>query len=217
MPINLGENPLILIFLTLLETLLILIPSLIASKIEKKSFRNILNDIGFKPLENHFKDVVREIVYGIIIGALLFIVGGFILLFFRDIIVRNLFGTKFTQQGMEGSINTELTQPNLLYLIIFIILQIIIVGPCEEGFFRGFIFKKLNNQLKLVLALIISSSLFALYHTPPIIVPLTTIITYFGYFFTFGCFLVLIFNWFKMSLIPCSVAHSIFNILILII
>ena len=48
MPIQLGEDPLILIALIFLELLLILIPAFIAGKIEKKSFKEELNEMGFQ-------------------------------------------------------------------------------------------------------------------------------------------------------------------------
>ncbi|MFX1502753.1 MAG: type II CAAX prenyl endopeptidase Rce1 family protein, partial [Promethearchaeota archaeon] len=92
----------------------------------------------------------------------------------------------------------------------------IITGPCEEAFFRGFLIKKLKVKLKLSYSIIFSSIIFTLYHIPPFLVPLTTIITYFGYYFAFGVLLSLVFVYFKYSLIPCSVAHSCFNILILL-
>ncbi|MHA2123195.1 MAG: CPBP family intramembrane glutamic endopeptidase, partial [Promethearchaeota archaeon] len=108
-------------------------------------------------------------------------------------------------------------QPNITQLIIIIILQILVVGPCEEAFFRGFFIKKLKERTKSIYLVLISSTLFAFYHVPPFLVPLTTVVTFFGYFFIIGVSLSLIFYYFKYSLIPVSVAHSCFNILILLI
>jgi membrane protease YdiL (CAAX protease family) len=138
-------------------------------------------------------------------------------MFFRNLIVENLFGTAFIEQGQEGVISTSPIQPDIFQLSILIILQIIIIGPCEEAFFRVFIIKKFQVKIKLVYSVIISSTFFAFYHVPPIIVPVATIMTFFGYYFILGVFLALIFLYFNNSLIPCSVAHSCFNILILLI
>jgi len=217
MTIDLGENPVILFILMILESLLVIIPALITARIEKKSFKKVLSEIGFTNQDTNLLLLIKKVFYGIIIGITLFIIGGFIIFFFTEIVVGNLFGNAFIEEGIESSINTELKNPSLIYSAIFILLQIIIVGPTEEGFFRGFVFKKIETKLGLVVALILSSICFAFFHTPPLIVPISTIVTYFGYYFTIGCLLGLIFIWFDTSLIPCSVAHSLFNILILII
>ncbi len=162
-------------------------------------------------------DILIKIFTGIFIGSIFFLCGNYITLFFRDFIVRNIFNSKFVEQGQSGAIGTNPIQPNIIQIIILIILQIIIVGPCEEAFFRGFLIKKIENRLKIHYSIIITSIIFALYHVPPFLVPITTIITFFGYYFTFGILLSLLFVYFKYSIIPCSIAHSCFNIFILIV
>ncbi len=209
---QLGENPWFLITLIFLETLLVFIPALISSKIEKKKFKKLLSEMGFQKNE----ELIIKIIAGISIGILLFFLGSFLIIFFRNVIVENLFGSGFIEQGQEGAINTTPVQPDVIQLSILIILQIIIIGPCEEAFFRVFIIKKLQVKTKVVYGVIISSVLFAFYHVPPIIVPVTTILTFFGYYFILGVLLALTFLYFNYSLIPCSVAHSCFNILVLL-
>ena len=213
MSIQLGENPWILIGLIFLEILLVIIPAYISSKIEKKTFKKLLFEMGFQ--KNN--DILIKVVAGLSIGVIFFSFGDFILIFFRHIIIENLFGTRFIEVGQEGVINTLPILPNIIQIIILVILQIIIIGPCEEAFFRGFILKKINNKIKLAYSVIISSILFALYHVPPFIVPLTTTITYFGYYFAFGVLLALIFIFFEYSLIPCSISHSCLNVLLLLV
>lgn len=212
MTIQLGENPWILIWLMLLELLFIIVPSLISSRIEKKPIKEIILDMGFQKNEN----ITIKIIAGISFGILFFFIGNYLIIFFRDFIVKNLFGVQFIQQGQSGAITVTPIQPNLIQIIILIILQIIIIGPCEEAFFRGFLIKRLNEKLKLQYSIIISAICFALYHVPPFLVPVTTVITFFGYYFTFGVFLSLIFIYFENSIIPSSVAHSSFNIFILL-
>ncbi len=97
-----------------------------------------------------------------------------------------------------------------------IVLQLTIVGVCEEAFFRGFILKKIDKEWKVVYALLISSVIFTLYHVPPFIVPITTIVTYFGYYFTFGVLLSLVYIYSDYSLIPGIIAHAMYNILLMI-
>lgn len=213
MAIKLGENSWILIGLIFFEILFIIVPALISCKLEKKTFTDVIKDMGFQRNKNLFIKVTSGISFGI----LFFFFGNYIIIFFRDIIIRNLLGYKFVQYGQEGVISTEPIQPNLFQLIIFIILILIIIGPCEEAFFRGFLIKKFQKKLKLAYSVIISSICFTFYHVPPFIVPIATIVTFFGYYFTFGLILSFIFIYFDYSLIPCSIAHSCFNILILLI
>ncbi len=213
MVIQIGENPWILIGLTFFEVLFVIIPALISSKLENKTFKDIIKEMGFQ--KN--KDIFLKVISGLSFGIVFFFFGNYIILFFRDLIVRNIFGNEFVEAGEAGGISTSPIQPNNIQLMILIILQVIIIGPCEESFFRGFLIQKMKTKLKLAYSIIISSIFFTLYHVPPFLVPLTTIITFFGYFFTFSIILSLIFVYFDFSLIPCSIAHSVFNILILLI
>lgn len=212
MTIQLGENPWILIGLIFLEILFVIIPAYISSKIEKKTFKNLLFEMGFR--KNN--DILIKIIAGLSIGVIFFSFGNFILIFFRHIVTENLFGTKFIAEGQEGVISTLPIQPNMVQIIILVILQIIIIGPCEEAFFRGFIIKKLNAKMKIAYSVIISSILFSFYHVPPFLVPLPTTITYFGYYIAFGVLLASVFIFFEYSLIPCSISHSCLNILLLL-
>jgi len=212
MAIQLGENPWILIGLIFLEILFIIIPAYISSKIEKKSFKILIFEMGFQKNE----DILVKIIAGLSIGVIFFFFGNFIVIFFQHIIIENLLGEKFIAEGQEGVINTLPIQPDLIQIIILVILQIIIIGPCEEAFFRGFIIKKLNIKVKVIYSAMISSIFFSLYHVPPFLVPLTTIITYFGYYFVFGILLASIFIFFDYSLIPCSISHSCLNVLLLL-
>ena len=216
MIMNLGENPWILILLIFLELLLIIIPGLIAGKVEKTSFQRQLNEMGFRKNTDPFMKNLSKITSGIGLGFLFFLIGGYILFFFKYFLIENLFGTEFIRQGEKGAIITTPIQLSLIQIIILIILYITIIGICEEAFFRGFIIKKCEKKIHLLYSVIISSICFAFYHVPPFLVPLKTIITYFGYYFTFGILLALVFIYFDYSLIPCSIAHSFFNILILL-
>jgi membrane protease YdiL (CAAX protease family) len=212
MVIQLGDNPWVLIGLIFFEVLFVVIPAFISSKIEKKTFKTLLTEMGFHKNE----DIFTKIIIGINIGVIFFFFGDLLIIFFRNIVIENLFGSKFIQEGQEGAITSMPIQPHVIQIIILVLLQIILVGPCEEAFFRGFLIKKIKSEIKLSYSIIISSTLFALYHVPPFLVPVTTVITFFGYYFTFGLLLAVTFVYFNYSLIPCSIAHSLFNILLLL-
>lgn len=215
MAINLGEDPSLLIVITFLEIFLIIIPALIASKIEKRPIIEEFKEMGFLQKTDSLKNFTLKIFLGLLIGTLFFFFSSF-LYFFTNFIVQTLFGTPFVEQGVENAITTEPFNPTITQLIIIITIQIIIVGPCEEGFFRGFIIKKSQKKMKLIYSVILSTFIFTIYHIPPFLVPISTFITFFGYFFTLGTLLALTFIFFKKSLLPSSIAHSMFNILILI-
>lgn len=212
MSIQLGENSWILIGMMFLELILILLPALIFSRLKNQSFTAIIKDMGFQKNE----DLLIKIISGLGFGILFFFLSNYVIVFFRDIIISNLFGDEFVEYAQEGAISTAPIQPNFIQLIFIIVLQIIIIGPCEEAFFRGFLIKRCNIKLKLIYSIIISSTLFAFYHVPPFLVPHTTIVTYFGYYFTFGLLLSFIFIYFNNSIVPCSIAHSLFNILLML-
>ncbi|MHA1148779.1 MAG: CPBP family intramembrane glutamic endopeptidase [Promethearchaeota archaeon] len=217
MAIELGADPWKLILIMLLELLFILLPAIIAGKIERRSFKEELKEMGLRKNDDSLIKNLIKIGMGLSIGTLLFVISGYIIYFFKILIVENLFGTEFVKEGERGAIHTRPIQPNVIQIIIIIILQVLLVGICEETFFRGFILNKFKYKIKQIYAVLISSISFTLYHIPPFLVPLRTIITYFGYFFTFGILLCIVFYLFDHSLIPCITAHAFFNILILLI
>ncbi|MBY9018451.1 MAG: CPBP family intramembrane metalloprotease [Candidatus Lokiarchaeota archaeon] len=216
MAINLGANPFILILFIILEILLIIIPNLIASLVEKKSFKEELVEMGFSFLNYNIKRGLLLISQGILIGVFFYFIGGWIFIFFVDVVIKNVMGVVFVENAINSAISVEPMNPQLIELVIIIVLQVLIVGPCEEGFFRGFILKKIKHKSNYIFALIISSLCFTIYHVPPILVPISTIITFFGYYFTFGLLFGGLYRINKESLLPNMVAHSLFNILILI-
>ena len=200
MVLELGQNPWILILLTFLEILLIIIPAFIASKVEKKSIKEEIIDMGFKKSKNQPKILLFKVVAGLVLGFVFFLIGGYIIYFFKDIVVEIIFGATFVQAGEEGAINTSPINANPVQILMIIILQVAIVAPCEEGFFRGFIIKKTSQKLKTSWTIVISSTCFAFFHVPPFLVSIATIISYFGYYFTLGVLLSLVFKFFDDSL-----------------
>ncbi len=216
MAINLGTDPNILFLISFAEILFILFPSLIAAKIEKIPFIVEVKELGFYVKSPKIKNIILKIFTGTLIGIFFFFISDLLMTFYMRFIIQNLFGAQFIEDGIGNAISTQPINPNFLQLSLLITIQIIIIGPCEEAFFRGFVINKSKYKVKLIYSIILSSFLFAIYHVPPFLVPLTTIITFFGYYFTFGILLSLVFVAFKGSLLPSSIAHSSLNILLLI-
>ena len=216
MAISLGIDPNILILISFTEILFVLVPSLIAAKIEKTPFIVEIKELGFNVKNSKLKNIILKICAGIVIGVFFFFISDFLLTFYIRFIIQNLFGAQFIEEGIGNAISTSPVNPNFIQLSLLIAFQIIVIGPCEEAFFRGFVIKKSKNKVKLIYSIIFSSFLFTIYHVPPFLVPFTTIITFFGYYFTFGILLSLVFVSFKSSLLPSSIAHSSLNILLLL-
>ena len=216
MAIDLGKDPIILIILSFLEILLILIPALIASKVEKKPFLAELKEMGFQKTPTTLRKMLLKVVFGFLIGIIFFFISSFIMFIFVKYIVQILFGTQFVEEGINNAISTSPNSPTIIQLIVLVAIQVVIVAPCEEGFFRGFIIRKSRKKMKLLYSITFSSIIFSIYHVPPFLVPLSSIITFFGYYFFFGILLSLTFILFKNSLLPNSIIHSTLNILILL-
>jgi membrane protease YdiL (CAAX protease family) len=216
MAIDLGKDPIILISLSFLEILLIIIPALIASKVEKKPFLVELKEMGFQKIPTTLRKMLLKVVLGFLIGIIFFFISSFIMFIFVKYIVQILFGTQFVEEGINNAISTSPNSPTIIQLIVLVAIQVVIVAPCEEGFFRGFIIRKSRKKMKLLYSITFSSIIFSIYHVPPFLVPLSSIITFFGYYFLFGILLSLTFILFKNSLLPNSIIHSTLNILILL-
>lgn len=211
----LGNSNLVLIFLIFMELLLIIIPVAIIFLREKVPISDQLRSIGFDFSRYTYKKVIGCICEGILV-AILFVLIAELLVHISFGIVSSIFGDAYVQEAVTYAIDVEPSAPNTLELTVIILLQFLIVAPCEEAFFRGFVFEKLRIKFKYLYSLVISSSIFSLYHVPPFIVSMSTIILFFGYFFTFGILLAILYSLNRGLLLPCIIAHSIFNMIVLI-
>ena len=212
---QLGNENLNLIFFTFLELLLLIIPIVIMNLIEKKPLKNHLKSIGFDFSQYSYKKTLLCICEGIGTALLFFLIAG-VLINVSFNIVSSMFGDAFIQDAVSNSIDVKPRDPNPLELIIIISIQFLIVAPCEEAFFRGYLFKNLNSKLNFTISVLLSSTIFAFYHVPPIIVPYSTIFLYFWYFFIFGILLTLLYSLNRELLLPCILTHAIFNMIVLI-
>jgi len=213
--IALGTDPWILILLTLLELSFIFIPTSIAAKAEKTTLRNQFEELGIYEIAQTNFSQIKLATLGLIIGIFLFFIGD-IIYFLNISLIQELVGERFIKNAQESAISTQPVKPSILQFIIIFVLQFIVVAVSEEIFFRAFLIKKFNRKLKPIYSVLISSIFFTLYHIPPFIVPITTIITYFGYYFILGLLLSITYLSFNYSLIQNILAHGMFNVLILL-
>jgi len=94
------------------------------------------------------------------------------------------------------------SDPSGLVLTITAIGVIVIAPIAEEIFFRGFVFRGFRRDVGFVIAAVASSILFMFAHLPFWII--------FPSIFTLGLFLSRALEK-RASLIPCIVAHALFN------
>ena len=212
---QLGNGNLNLIFLTFLELLLLIIPIIILNLIDKKPLIDHLKSMGFDFSRFSYKKAFLFIFEGIGIAIIFFLISG-LLIDVSFTIISSIFGDAFIQDAVSNLIDVSPIEPSPFELIIIIFLQFLIVAPCEEALFRGFIFKKLHYNLNYFFSVVLSSTIFAFYHVPPFIVPYSTIFLYFWYFFTFGILLTLLYSLNRELLLPCILTHAIFNMIVLI-
>ncbi|MFW9772781.1 MAG: lysostaphin resistance A-like protein [Promethearchaeota archaeon] len=201
----------------ILELIILIIPLVISAVLGKKPLKAEFKEIGFVRDSKSILNSFLKIIIGIDLGIFLYLFAGLLLFLYRDILITILLGIQFVEEGISNRIITEPIKPNLLEITLLIIIQVLVTSPSEEGFFRGFFIQKLKRKLKLIYAVLISSTFFTIYHLPPFLVPVQTIIAYFGYYFLLGFLLGLIFIYSNRSLMVCIIAHSVFNILILVI
>ncbi|MGV9172134.1 MAG: CPBP family intramembrane glutamic endopeptidase [Promethearchaeia archaeon] len=214
---NLGANPWILIGLIFLEFFFIIIPPLISARIEKRTFREEFKNMGLEFTQNPPLINIKRISLGLVGGIIFFLIGRYIAFFFRTFIVEQLLGAEYVATAKENAIQTSPVSPNVVQIVILILLQVLVVAVCEEAFFRGFLISKLEYKVSPRSAVVLSSVIFAFYHVPPFLVPISTILTFFGYYITFGILLSLLFKFSDDSLLSCIVAHSFFNSLLILI
>ncbi len=201
------------------ELIFIAIP-MIVFRIQKKDlkyeFRHRI--IPNEMLDRNFWFRILDILIGIFIGVFFFYFGGLLAFTIKKVVVDTK-GDEYYDTASEGSVNTTPPPPppNPLIIWTLIIVGIIVifitVAFAEEFCFRGVLLKELNHKNKFF-GVIFSSALFMLFHVFPGIVPWSTFVTFWLYYFAFGVLLSLITLIQKGDLIVSIVAHGTFNSII---
>ena len=111
------------------------------------TFKEEILEMGFKWSKEPFIRRIFKIFSGVLLAIGFLLSANYVIIFFRNIIFENLFGTEFIESADQGAISTTPISPNEIESLVIIILYIVIIAPCEEGFFRGFIS---NNRLNLL-------------------------------------------------------------------
>jgi len=204
------------------ELIFVAIP-MIVFKIQKKDLKYEFRH-RIIPDEMHHRNKwlrLADIIFGILFGVFFYFFGGLLSSTIRKVII-NIMGQEFYETASAGSVNTTPPPPPPDPLIIWtliivgVIVIFVTVAFAEEFCFRGVLLKEFNHKNK-VFGVILSSTLFMLFHVMPGIVPWSTFLTFWLYYFAFGVLLSLITIFQKGDLIVSIVAHGTFNSIIWIV
>jgi membrane protease YdiL (CAAX protease family) len=132
------------------------------------------------------------------------------LLFATFYAVVGIFGDNFYNTANSGSIDVSPEQVSIGEAIGLILINFVIIGVCEEYFFRGVLFVELKKVVN-NWSYIINGIAFSLYHIFPGIVPIQTTVTYFPYYFILGIFLCVLLDSQNNDLLSNIIAHGMFN------
>ncbi|MFX0186483.1 MAG: CPBP family intramembrane glutamic endopeptidase [Candidatus Hodarchaeota archaeon] len=221
--INIVTNQLFLVLITLVELILIMFPLIWAGKnLENPNLKNRLTLLGFTAKVYNRKGIVKE--FGIGLGFALIGLG---LVVGSSIAIEFIFRLFFTfEESTPNNVDVLITGFDILVLVLMIVMMLIIVGPCEEILFRGFMMKGLTRTLGKTAALWITALVFAGIHLvgllfffliyPPITI-LVNFIMLFVPYLAISLMLGLLYRWRDENLIAVIVTHGVYNSLTLII
>ena len=129
-------------------------------------FRYRFEDVGFKTGKS-FLDILKGLAFGIIVFIIAYGVEIIILAASNNLKAVELYVTAYSVDGGEQAKHTE-----FIFFVIYVIGNIINV-LMEEGVFRGLFQKMLSDKYKFLIAGIIASVLFGVWH---IMAPLRSLI-----------------------------------------
>ncbi len=158
--------------------------------------------------------VFLNILIGLGAGCLFFLAGwGFSYL--TNQFVTATYGAQILEEAQQGSV--DLTPPAFspVGITLAITGQYLLVGLCEEFFFRGTLFRNLFPQRQR-LGAVLSAGAFMIYHVFPGIVPWVTFAVNWPYYFSLGLLFALL-AWSRhFNLIAPIVAHGTYNSILFI-
>ncbi|MBY9020585.1 MAG: CPBP family intramembrane metalloprotease [Candidatus Lokiarchaeota archaeon] len=218
-------NPYFIIFSSLIELILFIVPLLYIGKyLEKPNLKNRVILLGFTIKGFTNKRIMKEILIGISFAILgVFLV--FCVSFLMEIILTAIFGYEIVYDilGTSGDVDVLITSSDVFSIIWLVIIMILIIGTSEEVLFRGFLQKGLVRTLGntwgiLITALIFSSiHLIAIFLFPESLTSFVVVLLLnFFPFFAISLLLGLLYYWRKENLIAVMITHGVYNALTII-
>jgi membrane protease YdiL (CAAX protease family) len=218
------NNPFFLVFTTLAELILILIPIWYVKKyLNNPSLENRLTLLGFTTKGYERNEIFKEVLIGIAFAfvGILVVVGASLGM---ELILRYVFGVRIIREGAGNDVEVIITGMDVLVLILIILMMIFIVGPCEEILFRGFMMKGLTRTLGDTWGLIVTAFIFAIIHLVGLLIyifdPIIFWILFFYIFapyFAISLMLGFLYKWREENLVAVIVTHGVYNSLTILI
>lgn len=212
---NAISNPTLIAFLTLFEFILIAFPLIWTRRyLKNPSLKNRLALLGFTTKGYDEKRILKEV--GIGLGFALIGLGVVVGATLAMTFILELFGVQFVE---PSETEANITVGDIFALIVMILMMILVVGPCEEILFRGFMMKGLTRTLGKNLSLFLTAFIFAIIHLVVVFVyiiidPVLFVILFvylFAPYIAISIMLGLLFNWRGENLIACVVCHGVYN------
>ena len=160
------------------------------------------------------KRATGDILLGLGVGILFFLVGWGISILTEQVMAAIL-GSEVVEEAQQGTINPYPPLFSPVGISLAIAGQYLLVGTCEEFFFRGVLFGELFPRQPCLGALV-SAGAFTLYHVFPGLVPWLTLVVTWPYYFSIGllfAFLVWIRHY---NLLAPIAAHGTYNTILFI-
>jgi membrane protease YdiL (CAAX protease family) len=219
-------NPYFIIFSSLIELILFIVPMLYVGKYLKiPNLNNRLILLGFTRKGFNNKRIVKEVFIGVGFAIL----GVFLVLgvsFLMEVLLTVIFGYEIVYDilGTSGEVDVLITSSDIFSIFWLVIIMILIIGTSEEVLFRGFLQKGLvrtvgKNWGIIITALIFSSiHLLGIFLFPESLTSfLISFLLSFFPFFAISILLGLLYNWRKENLIAVMITHGVYNALTIII
>ncbi len=169
---------------------------------------------GERPEDKATGRVFLNILLGVGVGCGFLLIGWGIS-FLTEQIVAATFGPQVLEDAQQGSVDLAPPAFSPVGITLAIAGQYLLVGLCEEFFFRGALFRDLFPRRQRVGA-VLGAGAFMIYHVFPGIVPWVTFAVNWPYYFSLGLLFALL-AWLRhYNLLAPITAHGTYNTILFI-
>ncbi|MBD3255499.1 MAG: CPBP family intramembrane metalloprotease [Candidatus Lokiarchaeota archaeon] len=222
--LNIISNPFFIVFATLVELMLIVFPIWYAGKfLNKPTFENRLKLLGFTTKGFEDKEIVKEVLIGLgfaVVGLFIVAASSIAIQFFIEFV----FNVRIINEAPTSDADVLITGADILVLILMMLMMILVVGPCEEILFRGFMMRGLTRTMGDNWGLIITAIIFAVIHLVGLFIYIFQPFVFFILFlYLFAPYLAIslmlgyLYRWRNENLIAVIVTHGVYNSLTILI
>ncbi|MHA1641543.1 MAG: CPBP family glutamic-type intramembrane protease [Promethearchaeota archaeon] len=215
------NNIYFIIFSSFSEFSLILLPIVYVRRyLQKPTLKNRLAIFGFTTKNYNYKQILKEIFFGLLFGFI-GVISVLSISYLLEFILESIFGSNIIRNIGESSSGFDqvIANSDVLSIILLIIIMFIVIAPSEEILFRGFLQKGLVRSLSKKSGIIITAIIFTFIHLIGnfILYPLISIEFLISMIMSFIPYLVislilgLIYEWRKENLIAPIITHAFYN------